>query len=86
VKPDGNLNFVRRGVGRQAHWLAVNKSLEPVAAQGLTLEWVQRKYVSVLTEQANRTYQYVSQLKEILRDSTPVGIVAGGTDLALRTD
>ena len=86
VKPDGDLNFIRRGTQHQAHWLAVNKTLEPVAAQGLTLEWVQRKYVSVLTEQGNRTYQYVSQLKEILRDSNGVNIAAGGSNFPLRTD
>jgi uncharacterized protein YfaS (alpha-2-macroglobulin family) len=86
VKSDGDLNFVRRGTQHQANWIAVNKVLDPVAAPGLTLEWVQRKYVSVLTEQANRTYQYVSQLKEILRDSTSVSIAAGGTNLPLRTD
>src|SRR4029434_178857 len=86
VKPDGDLNFVRRGTRHQANWIAVNKVLEPVAAQGLTLEWVQRKYVSVLTEQANRTYQYVSQLKEILRDSNSVNIAVGGSNFPLRTD
>ena len=40
-----------RASARQAHWLAVNQQLAPVAADGLTLEWVQRKYVSVLTQQ-----------------------------------
>ena len=35
---------MQRGSARQAHWLAVNQQLAPVAADDLTLEWVQRKY------------------------------------------
>ena len=54
---------------RQAHWLAVNQQLNPVAADRLTLEWVQRKFVSVLTQQNNGTFKYVSRLKEIVRDT-----------------
>ena len=85
VKPDGDLAFVKRGSARQAHWLAVDQQLAPVAADSLTLEWVQRKYVSVLTQQPDRTYKYVSRLKEIVRDSRKVRIAAGGSNLALPT-
>ena len=69
VKPDGDLTFVQRASAREAHWLAVNQQLAPVAADELTLEWVQRKFVSVLTQQNNGTFKYVSRLKEIVRDS-----------------
>ncbi|HLQ76593.1 MAG TPA: alpha-2-macroglobulin [Terriglobia bacterium] len=86
VKPDGDLGFVKRASARQANWLAVNQQLDPVAADGLTLEWVQRKYVSVLTQQDNQTYQYVSKLKEIVRDTKSVKIASGGTNLAIPTD
>jgi len=86
VKPDGDLTFVKRGSARAAHWLAVNQQLAPVAADGLTLEWVQRKYVSVLTQQSNQTYKYVSRRKEILRDSRKVRIAAGGSNLPLPTE
>ncbi len=85
VKPDGDLAFVKRGTVRQAHWLAVNQRLEPVAAASLTLEWVQRKYVSVLTQQNNQTYKYVSRRKEIVRDSRKVRIAVGGSNFALPT-
>ncbi|MBZ5727694.1 MAG: alpha-2-macroglobulin [Acidobacteriia bacterium] len=85
VKPDGDLTFVKRGSARQAHWLAVNQQLAPVAAESLTLEWVQRKYVSVLTQQNNQTYKYVSRRKEIIRDSRKVRIAAGGSNFALPT-
>ncbi|MBV8902259.1 MAG: alpha-2-macroglobulin family protein, partial [Acidobacteriia bacterium] len=85
VKPDGDLTFVKRGSARQARWLAVNQQLVPVAAESLTLDWIQRKYVSVLTQQPNQTYQYVSRRKEIVRDSRKVRIAAGGANFALPT-
>ena len=85
VKPDGDLSFVRRSTARQAHWLAVNQQLTPVAAPQLTLEWVQRKYLSVLTQQPDRTYKYVSRLKETVRDTRKVQIATGGSNFALPT-
>jgi hypothetical protein len=85
VKPDGDLTFVRRTSVRQARWLAVNQRLESVAANGLTLEWVQRKFVSVLTQQGNGTYKYVSRLRETVRDSRSVNVAAGGSLFPLPT-
>jgi len=85
VKPDGDLAFVRRTSVRQARWLAVNQRLESVAANGLTLEWVQRKFVSVLTQQGNSTFKYVSRLRETVRDSRPVNVAAGGSLFPLPT-
>ena len=85
VKADGDLTFVQRASTREARWLAVNQQLNPVAADGLRLEWVQRKYVSVLTQQDNRTFKYVSRLKEIVRDTRSARIPAGGTGFRLPT-
>jgi alpha-2-macroglobulin len=85
VKTDGDLSFVPRASARDAEWLAVNQELNPVAADSLTLDWVQRRYVSVLTQQSNRTFRYVSQLKELVRDSRPVAIAAGGSRFVLPT-
>jgi alpha-2-macroglobulin len=85
VKPDGDMSFVQRNSARQARWLAVNQQLVSVAEEGLTLDWVQRKYVSVLTQQPNQTYRYVSRLKEIVRNSRKVRIAAGGSNIPLPT-
>jgi uncharacterized protein YfaS (alpha-2-macroglobulin family) len=79
VKADGDLAFVPRGGTRGVRWLAVNQQLAPVAADELMLEWVQRKYVSVLTRQSNGTMRYVSQLRETVRDSRAVRITSGGS-------
>ena len=73
VKPDGDLTFVTRGSARQAHWLAVDQHLNPVAADDLFLEWVQRQYVSVLAQQNDGTLRYVSKLRETVRSSRPCG-------------
>jgi uncharacterized protein YfaS (alpha-2-macroglobulin family) len=85
VKPDGDLSFVNRATARQSRWLAVNQQLTPVAAPQLTLEWVQRKYLSVLTQQPDRTYKYVSRMKEMVRNSRNVQIAAGGSNFPLPT-
>jgi uncharacterized protein YfaS (alpha-2-macroglobulin family) len=85
VKGDGDLSFVARASARDTRWIAVNQRLTPVAADGLSLEWVQRKYVSVLTQQDNRTFKYVSRLKEVVRETRPVRIAAGGSRIPLPT-
>ncbi|HEX3702988.1 MAG TPA: alpha-2-macroglobulin [Vicinamibacterales bacterium] len=85
VKPDGDLGFVQRASTREARWLAVNQQLAPVAADGLNLEWVQRKFISVLTQQDNRTFKYVSRLKEVVRDTRSVRIASGGSRIPLPT-
>jgi hypothetical protein len=85
VKPDGDISFVSRSSARQARWLAVNQQLDPVAATQLTLEWVQRKYLSVLTEQPDHTYSYVSRLKETVRNTRNVQISPGGSSFSLPT-
>jgi uncharacterized protein YfaS (alpha-2-macroglobulin family) len=46
---------------------------------------VQRKFVSVLTQQSNGTYSTVSRLRETVRDSRPVTIAAGGSLFPLPT-
>ncbi|HET9268685.1 MAG TPA: alpha-2-macroglobulin family protein, partial [Vicinamibacterales bacterium] len=85
VKPDGDLTFVRRATARTATWLAVNQQLNPVATDGLVLEWVQRKFVSVLTEQNDGTLKYVSRIKDTVRDQRAVRIAAGGSAFPLPT-
>ncbi len=76
---------MRRSSARQANWLAVNQQLTPVAAPQLTLEWVERKYLSVLTQQPDEHLQYVSRLKETVRNTRSVQIAAGGSNFAIPT-
>jgi uncharacterized protein YfaS (alpha-2-macroglobulin family) len=86
VKPDGDMQFVRRASDRTANWLAVNPQLNPVATETLSLEWVQKKFVSVLMQQPNGTLKYESRPKEIVRSARDVKIAAGGTSFPLPTE
>lgn len=85
TKTDGSLNYIQRDAQRATHWLAIDPNLKPVAADKLTRQWIERKYVSVLVKQPNDTYKYESRKKEIVRDSRPFSLPAGGADLALIT-
>ena len=85
VKADGDLSFVTRGSARASNWLAVSRQLKSVAAEQLTLEWVERKYLSVLTQQDDRTFKYVSRLKETVRNSRTIRLNSGGSNIPLPT-
>jgi alpha-2-macroglobulin len=85
VKSDGELGYIQRNAKRAAHWLAIAPNLKPIAAEQLTLSWVERKYVSVLVKQPDETYKYQSRKKEINRDSKPLNLPASGSNLTLPT-
>lgn len=85
TKTDGSLSYIQRDAKRATHWLAIDPTLKPVAADKLTRQWIERKYVSVLVKQPNDTYKYESRKKEIVRDSQSFTLPAGGAELALNT-
>lgn len=85
VKSDGGLNYIPLNTPRSSHWLAIDSSLKTVAADKLTQQWIERKFVSVLVKQANGAYRYESRKKETVRASTPFALPAGGAELALNT-
>ncbi|RYZ46673.1 MAG: alpha-2-macroglobulin family protein, partial [Sphingobacteriales bacterium] len=85
-KTDADLNFITKASKQSSQWIALNPELKGQQVDGLTLEWVQRKYVSVLMKQSNGTYKYQSRLKETLRDSHPQTLAAKGSEISLPTD
>jgi alpha-2-macroglobulin len=85
-KTDADLKFITKASKQSSQWIALNPELKGQQVDGLTLEWVQRKYVSVLMKQDNGTYRYQSRLKETLRDSHPQSLAAKGTEIAMPTD
>jgi uncharacterized protein YfaS (alpha-2-macroglobulin family) len=85
IKSDGNLNYINRGAVRSSRWLAIDPALKSVAADHLTWQWIERKFVSVLIKQPDGTYKYESRKKEIVRDSQPYTLPANGADIALNT-
>ncbi len=85
-KPDGDLGFIRPGTSRTVDLLAIDPSLAPIALDGLRLELLEQKYLSVLTRQESGVYKYQSKLKEIPVSESRLALAASGTPLALMTD
>lgn len=85
-KADGALDFVTRASRRSVAVIAIDPKAQKTAVDGLTLQLVERKFVSVLTRQANDTFKYESRKKEVTLKETPLAIAAAGQNLALATD
>lgn len=84
-KADGDLDYMKMNVTRKVHLQAVNNSMKKTSAKGLKASLIEYKYVSVLMEQSNKTYQYQSVRKEV-----PIGepqkISIGEKGLSLNLD
>lgn len=85
-KADGALDFVTRASKRSVAVIAIDPKAQKTAVAGLTLQLVERKFVSVLTKQGNNTFKYESRKKEVTLKETPLAIAAAGQNLALATD
>jgi alpha-2-macroglobulin len=85
VKHDGDLGYVSMGSKRVSQLVAIDPQAQKVAAPGLTLQFVERKMVSMLIRQANDTYRYESRKKESVLSETPLSIAAQGHGLVLDT-
>ncbi|WLI89106.1 alpha-2-macroglobulin [Massilia sp. R2A-15] len=84
-KADGALDFVTRASKRDVALIAIDPKAQKTAVAGLTLQLVERKFVSVLTKQGNNTFKYESRKKEVTLKETPLAIAAAGQNLALET-
>jgi len=82
-KADGRLDYISRGSARAVDLIAINDRLERVAAPGLKLKRLERRYVSVLLKQDSGIYKYESRLKEIPIDETDLAVPAGSAHLDL---
>jgi uncharacterized protein YfaS (alpha-2-macroglobulin family) len=85
-KADGALDFVTRASKRSVAIVALDPKAQKTAVGGLTLQLVERKFVSVLTKQGNNTFKYESRKKEVTLKEAPLAIAAAGQNLALATD
>ncbi len=85
-KADGALDFVSRSTQRSVSVIAINPQGAKTAVTGLTLQFIERKFVSVLTKQSNGNYKYESRKKELLLKETALSIPAAGLSLPLATD
>jgi alpha-2-macroglobulin len=85
-KPDGNLQHVSRGSDRSASLIAIDPNAKMTAVQNLNLQWIERKYVSILTKQASGAYRYESRSKETVLKESPLALAAAGHNLKLDTE
>jgi alpha-2-macroglobulin len=86
VKHDGELGFVARGAKRISNIITIDPQAARRATDGLTLQLVERKVVSVLMRQANDTYRYESKKKDALVNERPLAVPAEGFALKLDTE
>jgi hypothetical protein len=85
-KADGDLHYVTRASKRAVALIAIDHEATKVPVGGLTMAWVERKYVSVLTKQRNGTYQYESVKKESTLQEAPLTLPAAGATYPLPTE
>jgi hypothetical protein len=82
-KPDGDLGYVSRSAVRTVEFIGIDPNAKKIAIDGLTLTYIERRYVSVLTKQDNGTYKYESKKKEVKLNEAPFRIAAAGQKYAL---
>lgn len=85
AKPDGDLDYIRKDAVRNIHIIAVDSDLKKRAAQDLTMEIVERKYVSVLTQSESGNYKYQSVLKQNTIKTSSLNLAADGSPFAIDT-
>lgn len=85
-KTNGKLNYINKNSERRLEFLAVDNNLQPLELSDLTLQILQKKYVSALVEQKNGTYQYQNVAKEEILTETPWKISASGEKYDIPTD
>ncbi|MFZ3186131.1 MAG: alpha-2-macroglobulin [Pseudomonas sp.] len=85
VKSQDSLDYVSKGAKREVQWLAINPELKPQAVEGLSVELVEHRYMSVLVKQSNDTYKYESRVKHLPLGSQPLVLSAKGATSTLNT-
>ena len=85
MKADGALDYVSRASAREVSLIAIDPQARKTAVNDLRLQFVERRFVSVLTRQDNGTYQYESRKKEVMLKEMPLALAATGHTLALDT-
>lgn len=86
IKSQDSLSYITKGAERSLQLIVVNSTLDSIAADNLSLNLYEFRYVSVLVKQRNGTFKFESRRKDVLLDSKPFAIAAGGQALSLPTD
>lgn len=85
-KADGDLQYISKDAKRTVELIAINPEVKKIEVGKLSLQLIERRYVSVLTKQSNGTYKYESKLKEIKLNEQPLQISAKGLALKVPSE
>ena len=85
-KADGDLQYINKSAQRTVSLIAINPETKKIEIDKLTLQLIERRYVSVLIKQDNGTYKYESKSKEIILANEPLKISSKGLPLKIPTD
>ncbi|MEY3200528.1 MAG: hypothetical protein RIR70_78, partial [Pseudomonadota bacterium] len=85
-KADGDLSYISRSAKRSVELISIDPKADRIEARDLRLAHIERKFVSVLTQQPNGTYKYESREKQVVLSEKPFSIAAAGAHLSLVTD
>jgi uncharacterized protein YfaS (alpha-2-macroglobulin family) len=86
AKPDGDLDYIKKGSERHLQVIAIDPDLKKVAAKDLTMEIIERKYLSVLTQSESGNYKYQSVLKLNTIKTNSYAVTAEGSQYKINTD
>lgn len=84
-KPQGDLNYIKKGAETGVDLIAVDPDLEKVAVPDLKIKTIEYRQVSTLVEQSNGTYKYESVKKEYVVKKVDFSISAGGSTVSIDT-
>ena len=85
LKTTDSLDYVARNAKREANLVAIDPKTKRVAVDGLTLQRIEHKTLSVLMKESNGIYRYHSRDKDVTLSEVAFKIGAGGTNLVLDT-
>lgn len=86
IKPQDDLNYIKRGAKRALQLVAIGQDGEPKAVAGLRAVVVEKRYVSVLTKQDSGLYRYVSHERRYDKRDEPLALAGGRQTVSLPTD
>ena len=77
-KVSGDLDYLKRNEEQSIDFQCINRVVEAQECNDLTLEIIEKKYVSTLVKQRNGTYQYQSIEKRQTISSSPLSLPKNG--------
>lgn len=84
-KPQGDLDYIKKGAEIGVDLIAVDPDLDKVAVSDLEMKTIEFRQVSTLVKQANGTYKYESVKKEYVIKKVDFSISANGSAVSLNT-